>query len=675
MVPVSVPPLARLMVLLFLAGQSDPLYAQSGGEAPASQTSAPTAPAQFATPYDIGPSPAVRFTLERALYALGWTDHARATSAVAGADEKMLIFYFTVENTGTSDLRFRANTLKFQAIDEQGLVHERTAPVEVRAARLMTAGGASTRRVDDTPLRPGEPLQLYTAILVPKHLLIRRLVVGTTRDGNNEIDYPLEGQVQFLPNAFHGTHPAIVREEIEAGTQQFLAASSFDIRIDGIETTDDPTRVGRRAATGQSWALVRMTVRNRSVAAQNISVGSFKETRLVDAAGATHQPSLVVHETRPESVRPRIDPGASGSFIVAFRLPEGASPERLSLQVSGTGKLSHRYVVPFSGGPRLTEQQGAPVAPGVLYAGIYATMAATPVQPIPGIVMPAEPAPAPAPTPAPSGQTSSPAVADGGAGAASQPAPAAMPRLARGSITLNSIHLWGDPSESGGDEPYLMVWGFRGTLRPGGYGSGLVVLESQMVTLGPNNYLTSRYSRDFPYRPESASFRQRFPYSFADIQPYEFYGIVVTVIEADASSHAARMEYGRRLGSHMHAMLRDLAAAAPMVDTSDASANTQRAYLSRVEQAIAQLHRQNNSYRIFTQTAGAGFGDKDDFLGIHIFAGVHLPAVNWPADLDRFMPAPSVMRPRELRTVMYDSTWDLGIKARYELRWRHDVTP
>ncbi len=673
MVPVSTALCTPLIVLalLVLAGQSAPAYAQSPGEAPASQSSAPLAPAQFGTAYEIGPSPALRITMERALYALGWTDHARATSAVAGADEKMLIFYFTVENTGVTDLRFRANTLKFQAIDEQGLVHERPGPMEVRAARLMTAGGASTRSVDDTTLRPGEPLQLYTAILVPKRLLVRRLVVGTTRDGNNEIDYPLDGRIQALPNAFHDSNPGILREEIEAGPQQFLAASSFDIRIDGIETTDDPTRVGRPAAAGQSWALVRMSVRNRSVAVQNLSAGSFKETRLVDSAGATHEPSLVVHESLPERVRPRIDPGATGSFVLAFRIPEGVSAERLSLQVSGTGKLSHRYIVPFGGGPRLTAQEGAPVAPGVLYAGIYATMAPAPIQPIPGIVM--APEPAPAPPPAPTDQPP-PAVADSGTGVASQPAPTAMPRLASASITLNSINLWGGPTETSGDEPYLMVWGFRGTLRPGGYGAGVVLLESQMVTLGPNDYLRAVYDRDLPYRPDSASFRQRFPYSFADIQPYEFYGIVVSVIEADSTPHADRMAYGRRLGSAMHARLRDLAASAPMVDTSDASATTQRAYLSRVEQAIAQLHRVGVR-SLFDATAGAGLGDKDDYIATRIYGGVHLPSVSWPADPDRIMDSPAVMRPRELRTVMHNAGSSLGLPVMYELRWRHATTP
>ena len=662
-----------VMALFALVGQSAPAYAQSAGEAPSPQASAPAAPAQFDTPYDIGPSPAVRFTLERALYGLGWTDHARTNSGVAGADEKMLIFYFTVENTGATDFRFRANTLKFQAIDEQGVVHERPGQMEVRAARPLMAGGASTRSVDNTTLRPGEPLQLYTAILVPKRLIVRRLVVGTTRDGNNEIDYALDGQVQPLPSAFQESNPAIVREEIEAGPQQFLAASSFDIRIDGIETTDDPTRVGRPAAAGQSWALVRMTVRNRSLAAQNLSRGSFTETRLIDTTGATHGPSLVVHESRPERVRPRIDPGATGSFIVAFRLPEGVIPERLSLQVVGTGKLSHRYIVPFSGGPRLTDQLGAPVAPGVLYAGLYATMAPAPIRPITGF-FPA-PEPAPAPPPAPADQPASPTVADPVSNLRDALADAAMSRLARASITLDSINLWGDPTESSGDEPYLMVWGFRGTLRPGGYGGGVVVLRSQMVTLGPNDYLRAVYDRDLPYRPVSESFRQHFPYSFADIQPYEFYGIVVSVIEADSTSHNNRMVYGERLALAMYGRLRDLAAAAPMVDTSDASATTQRAYLSRVDQAIAQLLRVGVR-NLFDDTAGTGSVDTDDYIATRIYAGVHLPAVSYPANpTGLLVDAPLVMRPGELRTVMHTAGSSLGLPISYELRWRHATTP
>lgn len=646
------------VALLAMVTISGPISAQSGGEAPAPQISAPAVPAQFGTPYDIGPSPSLRFTLDRAVYALGWTDHVRATGGVAGCDEKMLVLFFTIENAGTTDLRLRHNTLKFQAIDEQGLVHERSGAMEVRTAKLTVAAEPAARNADNTTLRPGEPLQLYTAILVPKRVRIPRLAVGTTRDGNNEVIYMLDGRVDPLPDAYHDTHPEIVREEIEAGPGQFLAAPSFDIQVDGIETTTDPAQVGRRPGAPQTWALVRMTVRNRSQGPQNFSAGSFKETRIVDTGGELHPPGVVLHESRAERVRPKIEPGATGSFRVAFRLTEGAMPEALRLQVTGDGKLSHRYRVPFGGGPRLSAQLGAPVAPGVLYVGRYGLVAAAPVQPLPGIVMPQE-----SPLPPVVIQPTSPVGVVDGAEEEAETPPAAMANLSVASITLDTLEGW-SVAESGGDEPHLMVWSFQAQLRPGGYRVRL--LESRMVLLGPNDWLDVGR---VPYQPSSQSFRQNFPYSFYNLEPYDVYGIVVSLIEFDSSDHSDRVEYGQRLASAMAARLLQQVEASPPIDVNDASERTQRAYLARVQQAMAELG-QVNAANLFDATAGSGWGDTDDYLGTRIYAGVHLPAVAWPAQ-----GSSPVMSPNSTVLALHQAGSNMGLTFMYELLWRHSVQP
>lgn len=648
------------VTLVAMGAFSGPISAQTPGDPPAPQTSAPVPPAEFGTSYDIGPSPALRFTLDRAVYALGWTDHVRSSSGVAGSDEKMLVLFFTIENAGTTDLRFRHNTLKFQAIDEQGLVHERSGSMEVRTARLTMAADPATRNADKTTLRPGEPLELYTAILVPKRVRIPRLAVGTARDGNNEVIYMLDGRVEALPEAYHDSHPEIVREEIEAGPGQFLAAPSFDIQVDGMETTTDPAQVGRRAGAPQTWVLVRMTVRNRSQGPQNLSAGNFKEARIVDTSGELHAPGVVLHESRPEGVRPKIEPGATGSFRVAFRLTEGAMPEALHLQVSGDGKLSHRYHVRFGGGPRLSAELGAPVAPGVLYVGRYGLMAAAPVQSLPGIIMPEE-----SPLPTVVVQPTSPVGVVGSAEeeAESETPPAAMANLSMASITLDTFEGW-SVGESGGDEPHLMVWAFQAQLRPGGYPVRL--MESRMVLLGPNDWLDVGR---VPFQPSSQSFRQNFPYSFYNLNPYDVYGIVVSLIEFDSTDHSDRVEYGRRLAAAMAARLLQQVEASPAIDVNDTSERAQGAYLRRVQQAMVELG-QVDAHNLFDATAGSGWGDTDDYLGTRIYAGVHLPAVAWPAQ-----GSSPVMRPNSTLMATHEAGSNLGLPFMYELLWRHSVQP
>lgn len=636
-----------LLTLAWLPGQ---LSAQALGDAPAPQTSAPQGPAEIGSAYDIGPDPALRFTLDRAVYALGWTDHEPTASGMAGADEKMLVLFFTVENVGSEDVRFRHNTLEFQAIDEQGLVHERDAALPVRAARLTTAADPATRDADGTLLRPGEPLALYTAVLVPKRLRIPRLVVGTSRAGNNEIDYVFDGRVEPLPAAYHDGHPEIVREEVEAGPGQFLAAPSFDIQVDGIETTTDPARVGRRPGAAQNWALVRMTVRNRADGPQNLSAGSFRETRLVDTAGELHAPQLVLHEARPERARPRIEAGATGSFVVAFPLPEGASPEALRLEVSGAGgKRSHRYRVPFGGGPRLTAELGAPVAPGVLYMGRYALMAEAPVREIPGIIVPEAP---PAEDPAPADDALTPA----GGEADAQPA---MPNIRRAAFAIETVHA-NAPTESSGDEPYLALWTFTGTLDPDGW-PYLVVLESRQVPLGPNDFLEHGH---LGYQPSGTPYGTYFPVQFEDIPPYGFYLMAAAVMEADGNSYDQRRAFGEQLARALSDRLRNAFNAAPAVDTTDTSAAAQQSYLDRLVSVLVGLE-QIDARGLAEATLGSGIGDDDDYLGMLVMGGVNLPALS-----NRQLQRQVIVPPgRPTRDVMFDHGVTVG--AWYRFRMLH----
>ncbi|MEQ8484629.1 MAG: hypothetical protein RIB46_09720 [Pseudomonadales bacterium] len=621
-----------LLTLATIPGQ---LSAQEAlGEPPAPLTSAPQAPAEIGTAYDIGPEPALRFTLDRAMYALGWTDHVPSASGMAGGDEKMLVLFFTIENVGTEAVRFRHNTLEFHAIDEQGLVHERNAALPVRAARLTTAADPATRSADDTLLRPAEPLRLYTAVLVPKRLRIPRLVVGTRRAGNNELAYALDGRIEPLPSAYHDGHPEIVREEVEAGPQQFLAAPSFDIQVDGIETTTDQARVGRRPGSEQAWALVRMTVRNRTDGPQNLSAGSFRETRLIDSAGELHAPQLVLHETRPERARPRIEAGATGSFLVAFPLPEGASPRALRLEVSGAGgKRSHRYRVPFGGGPRLSAELGAPVAPGVLYMGRYALMAEAPVREAPISIVPE----APPADPAPSDDAAPPA----GGGADAGPGATAMPNIRRATIAIESVTA-SSPTEPSGDEPYLALWTFSGTLSQDGW-PYLVVLESRQVPLGPNDFLTEGRTA---YTPTGAPYRNYFPVQFENIPPYGFYLMAAAVMEADGNSYGQRRAFGEQLARAFSSHLRDAFDAAHPVDITDTSAAAQQTYLNRLVPVLRGL-AQIDGRRLAEVTLGSGIGDDDDYLGMLVLGGVNLPALS-NQQLQRFEIEPAGRHTRDL---------------------------
>ncbi|WP_339637650.1 hypothetical protein [uncultured Haliea sp.] len=663
-----------LCALLFLFGLwclllAPDLVAQpeapQASPAPAPGDAAASTPLQFNTPYALDGTKRLQFTLTRAQYALGWTDHVATRSGGANADEKMLVIFFTVENAGTEEIRFRDSTLEFLVIDEQGLVHERTAPMEIRTARFTAAAAAADHQLKETLLRPNSPLLLYTAVLVPKRLRMSQLLV---RQGNSELSFPLSGQIEPLPPAFQEGHPEVVREDIEVGPGQFLPGPSFDIRIDRSEVTDDPARVGRKAAQGsERWALVSMTVRNRAERAQKFSRGSFRETRIVDTRGEWHEPRLVLHAERAEKYGTPIDPGKSDRFIVAFRLTEDAAPKTLRLQVTGAdGNLSHRFLVGLQGGPRLSDAGEAPVAPGVLYVGAYALVQAdAPLTTVLPAIQADEAEPAPPPVPwswdSMPGYTEASEAAEEGSAASDTPAPTPLQNVA---MSLDSIEGWA-VTETDGDEPYLVVWSFRGSLAPQGYGTGVVVLSAPMVTLGNTGFMSTG---GVPYAPDSDQFRQRFPYTFNTVQPYEFYGLVVTLAEADSSSHNSRSAFGERLGQAMDTVIRSHVNGAAAIDTRDGSKATQEAYLQRVQQMLNAMRsvRVNN---LFSATAGASGANSDDYLATRVYAGVHLPALGTGGS------SATVMRGSKTWSELIEAGSNMGLPVPYELLWRHTVTP
>lgn len=598
---------------LLLAG---PASAQVLGAPPVQQTSAPEAPQrlEFGTAYQVSTRPPLRFTLERASYALGWTQHYQAASAVADASQKMLVLHFTVENTGDRDLEFREGTLKYQAIDEQGIAHERPSTMHVRAAGSTTAAEGGTQRAERTILKPGVRLPLYTAILVPKELRVPRLIVSLAQPRATELSFDLGGKIAPLPPAFQRQHPDLVRDEIEAGPGQFLAGTSLDVRVDRTTTSTDPALVGRSLRAGTQWVVVDMTVRNRSASVQNISAGSFRESRLVDAVDVRHAPLLTLHPDRPGEWRPAVDPGRTESFRLVFQVPEGGSPSHLRLQVIGNeGKRSHLYVVPFAGGPLLAPA-GPPVAAGVYFPGRYALLADAPLAGV-GIVTTA---PAPAPTP-----PAEPAPATGATEPSPAPAeqPAPMPTLRRAAFSIDWIQTPGAPRESSGDEPYVVVWRFGGTLRPGG--APVVVYDARIATLGPNDWLKVG---GVNYRPTGSHYAATFPVESYNVKPYEFYGIAVAALEADSNSHAERQRFARQFAQAMATRFRAIVESAPAVDVTDARAATQEAYLRRLVTAMERLQDGVNVKGIYDSELGK-LGDADDFLGHRMTVGVHLPSV------------------------------------------------
>lgn len=321
----------------------------------------------------IGHDSVLEVAFQGASYAIGWTGHGRAGTAVAGEDEKLLIFHLRLENAGADELAFDASALSIRAVDESGVVHDWPSTMHLRSAG-PGALDVAAQRIFRSTLLPVRPLHVYSAIPVPAGLRLTELLVGYA--GSDEsLTFELGEQVGSLPEGLSAL-PHSVRRKIDAGIGDWLAGTSLDVRIDGVEVSSEPLG-NREPGDEQQWTLISVSVRNRSVAEQGLSPATFRHTRLLTATGAELPVRLLLYPERPLDWRPDVAPGGGTRFRLVFRTPAGADAARLHLRVVGNeGRQSHLYDVDLGGGRRFAVR--GPHAPGVFAPGAYQVEAIVP---------------------------------------------------------------------------------------------------------------------------------------------------------------------------------------------------------------------------------------------------------------------------------------------------------
>lgn len=329
----------------------------------------------------LGPDTNLGVAFEGAAYALGWTDHNRASSAVAGDDEKLLIFRLLVENRSNEEFRFDASALSVRAIDETGLVHEWPSTMHLRSAG-PGALAIDAQRIFRTVLLPQRGLHVYSAIPVPARARIDRLLVAYS-NSERTLEFEARGNVDPLPEPL-AAGPYSVRRTIEAGRGDWLAGTSLDLRVEGSTVSSQP--IGNRSLDeDHQWVLVTASVRNRSAEEQVLSPAGFRHTRLVIGSGAEIAAELSLYPERLAPWRPELAPGATSRFRLAFRVPTGSTAEALHVKVVGNeGEQSHLYRVMFGGSRRL--MASTPYALGVFVPGAFVAEALY----VPAVLIPGE---------------------------------------------------------------------------------------------------------------------------------------------------------------------------------------------------------------------------------------------------------------------------------------------
>lgn len=520
-------------------------------------------PAQAQNPLNVGGGGAVdlpglasaRFTLDGARYAMAIAHSS--PMHVPTAREKLLIVEYTVENVDEQGRHFPVREIKLTAVDTDSQFGDAqyAGTTDVRLFGTDRPGGDN--------LRPGQSRKVYQGIFVNADSSIDTLLV--TRGSSAPAVIALADRIEPLPPELAGPDGNLP-EMIPAQFGRRYVVGAYDLQVEAAE---------RRAMDGNArdeLIVVPVSIHNRVSDDWRLDRGMLP-AYVTDANGERHELRTLWKAESDTPASLNLAPGQTVTVRLHFVVPAAFQPSQLALlSRSGRGP-SHRLMFPLGPlvgadaiGPVLGKYDPAATGSGGATggSGIASTSPVfTPTRPPEADI--AESAarihketfgstsrePASTPAYSPTGPDLSGLEApvsrplefpEGGTGAAATTDPAEedaattasapfQAKVRHATFDLQSMTFTRE-HENAGDEYYLVTYAFRG-LR--GAGDRIVVFDAsrQIRPLLPgDNWAVNGKTVQIPGDVGRLEFR--------DLQPYEVYGFVAVVMEADGNTEAER---------------------------------------------------------------------------------------------------------------------------------------
>lgn len=567
-----------------------------------------------------------RLTVDGVRYAMA-IDRSGSAHVPKGS-EKLLVVEFTVENIDDRRRPFALGDLRLAAVDADSRFGE-ALYAEVSDRRLV-----GTDRPAGDRLLPGQVRKIYQGIFVNADSTIDALLV--TAAGGEPVRIPLANRITPLPAELAGPDGGLP-EMIPAALGRRYVVGAYDLSVTAVE---------RQAITGDQrneQIVVPLVIHNRLDEDWRLDRGLIP-AYVTDANGERHELRTLWKGDSDTAATLRLAPGQTVTVRLHFVVPKAFQPAQLALfSRSGRGQ-SHRLVISL--GPLVTIGRMGNVL------GKY--------EPMPGSTPTASPGSAGVPAATGFPTTNTTAIAgsvepptnrpltfpEGGSPTATTttttttpeepPAPAPAPLRAPvrhavfelQTMTITRQH------ENQGDEYYLVTYPFRG-LRGAGDRIYTFNATRQIRRILPEeNWARNNGQFQIPADAGRIEFR--------DLQPYEVYGFVAVVMEADGNTDAERtFAFGWGEFQNEDGVLEVLA---DLFDRAVPRSAARPAYEDRTCEVVAEVDRLNragivNHFGTFSASGSTAKAimaalatpmkrsDPDDFDGW--FGGFH---ANLPGD-------------------------------------------
>ncbi len=288
----------------------------------------------FGTVYSIVKSSPIYFRLKSAEFTTGQVIVGETLYA-PGADEKLLVLHFTLQNPQKSEQPIRSDTLKFTVVDAVNTNHEGDE----------RWGDERNHSEVDMSLKPAQTIDIYTCITVPSKGTIPKLMVMPPSDNNGPIlRYDLtspKNKVTALKAPF--ADPSDSSGYTALGVVQgklnvLYPYYDFDFAVEKFEYTTDKLDKDEAPEDGTRYLVVTLLAKNKSPQNTLLRCDTIIPVlTTTDGDELEYQEMLLASANRPFNKDVRM--GEENRVRIYFTLPERVTPKTLAIKEGESGRI------------------------------------------------------------------------------------------------------------------------------------------------------------------------------------------------------------------------------------------------------------------------------------------------------------------------------------------------
>lgn len=209
--------------------------------------------------YTIGATTPVNITLTGAEFTVSRVNMGEYTY-FPGADEKLLVLKYTIQNPNSAETQYDWSTLKFTAVSQDNVNRE----------YVQNIAKQGNNESVNLALKPAQKLDVFAVIVVPAKGTVPKLMVEH-HTGGPVLRYDLKGQIKPLAAPFADPEDKsgiTARAEVPAALNTFLPLGRFDARYEAATYAGSP--LGEiEAEEGKRFFVATIRFKNAASASSN----------------------------------------------------------------------------------------------------------------------------------------------------------------------------------------------------------------------------------------------------------------------------------------------------------------------------------------------------------------------------------------------------------------------